>query len=267
MSIGEVPAAARRQAGLTITQVSQRTCIRETIIWGVEEDDFTACGGDFLARGPIRAIARVAGVDGEPLVRQYDPGHGTPSPSTAADVPGPPAPSGSGSAASRAGALCSWSCSRPTWPMPVPKPAKANSRRRCCVHRHHGTIPGERDRLSVLRSSATRPLTVRSSPATRPAPRHGCTCRRPVRLIKGYVSSVAPLPGVGLRTGSSGLEIVLLLAGSTPAPGADAPFRAPGSCRARHPSRRDGQWPVRPGRGLVAWSFRFYVQAGNSGQA
>lgn len=34
MSIGEVPAAARRQAGLTITQVSQRTCIRETIIRG-----------------------------------------------------------------------------------------------------------------------------------------------------------------------------------------------------------------------------------------
>jgi len=34
VSIGEVPAAARRQAGLTITQVSQRTCIRETIIRG-----------------------------------------------------------------------------------------------------------------------------------------------------------------------------------------------------------------------------------------
>ena len=66
----------------------------------------------------------------------------------------------------------------------------------------------------VLRSSATRPLTVRSSPATRPAPRHGCTCRRPVRLIKGYVPSVAPLPGIGLRTGGSGLEIVLLLAGA-----------------------------------------------------
>ena len=78
MSIGEVPAAARRQAGLTITQVSQRTCIRETIIRGVEEDDFTACGGSFYARGHIRAIARATGVDGEPLVRQYDSGHSTP---------------------------------------------------------------------------------------------------------------------------------------------------------------------------------------------
>jgi cytoskeletal protein RodZ len=78
VSIGEVLAAARRQAGLTITQVSQRTCIRETIIRGIEEDDFAACGGDFYARGHIRAIARAAGADGEPLVRQYDSSHRTP---------------------------------------------------------------------------------------------------------------------------------------------------------------------------------------------
>ena len=36
VSIGEVLAAARGQAGLTITQVSQRTRIRETIIGGIE---------------------------------------------------------------------------------------------------------------------------------------------------------------------------------------------------------------------------------------
>ena len=78
VSIGEVLAVARRQAGLTITQVSQRTRIRETIIRGIEEDDFAACGGDFYARGHIRAIARAAGVDGEPLVRQYDSSHRTP---------------------------------------------------------------------------------------------------------------------------------------------------------------------------------------------
>jgi cytoskeletal protein RodZ len=78
VSIGEVLAAARRQAGLTITQVSQRTRIRETIIREIEVDDFAACGGDFYARGHIRAIARAAGVDGEPLVRQYDSSHRTP---------------------------------------------------------------------------------------------------------------------------------------------------------------------------------------------
>ncbi|HEX9539668.1 MAG TPA: helix-turn-helix transcriptional regulator [Streptosporangiaceae bacterium] len=78
MSIGEGLAAARRQAGLTITQVSQRTRIRETIIRGMERDDFSACGGDFYARGHIRAIARAAGADPEPLVWEYDSSHGTP---------------------------------------------------------------------------------------------------------------------------------------------------------------------------------------------
>ena len=92
MSIGEVLAAARSQAGLTITQVSQRTCIRETIIGGIERDDFSACGGDFYARGHIRAIAHAVGVDGEPLVAEYDASHGTPQASTAAGLPGPPAP-------------------------------------------------------------------------------------------------------------------------------------------------------------------------------
>src|ERR1019366_3604778 len=92
VSIGGVLAAARRQAGLTITQVSQRTCIRETIVRGIERDDFCACGADFYARGHIRAIARAVGVDGEPLVGEY--------------------PSGSGRAAARAGLLRCWSCSR-----------------------------------------------------------------------------------------------------------------------------------------------------------
>ena len=92
MSIGEVLATARSQAGLTITQVSQRTRIRETIIGGIERDDFSACGGDFYARGHIRAIARAVGVDGEPLVGEYDSSHATPQAQTAAGVPGPPAP-------------------------------------------------------------------------------------------------------------------------------------------------------------------------------
>ena len=92
MSIGEVLASARRQAGLTITQVSQRTRIRETIIRGIERDDFSACGADFYARGHIRAIARAVGVDGEPLVREYDSSHGPPQASTAAGIPGSPAP-------------------------------------------------------------------------------------------------------------------------------------------------------------------------------
>ena len=72
MSIGEALAEARRAAGLTVTQVSDQTRIRETIITGIEDDDYSACGGDSYARGYIRSIARAVGADPEPLIREYD---------------------------------------------------------------------------------------------------------------------------------------------------------------------------------------------------
>jgi len=72
VSIGEVLAGARRQAGLTVSQVSHRTRIRETIITAIEGDDYAPCGGDFYARGHIRSIARAVGTDPEPLIREYD---------------------------------------------------------------------------------------------------------------------------------------------------------------------------------------------------
>jgi hypothetical protein len=92
VSIGEALAAARGQAGLTITQVSQQTRIRETIIGEIERDDFSGCGGDFYARGHIRAIARAVGADGEPLVGEYDSSHGPPQAPATVGLPGPPAP-------------------------------------------------------------------------------------------------------------------------------------------------------------------------------
>jgi cytoskeletal protein RodZ len=75
VSIGETLADARRQSGLTIAQVSQRTRIRESIIRAIEQDDFSPCGGDFYARGHIRSIAGVVGCDPVPLVREYDNEH------------------------------------------------------------------------------------------------------------------------------------------------------------------------------------------------
>jgi cytoskeletal protein RodZ len=92
VSIGDALAQARSQAGLTITQVSQRTCIRETIIRGIERDDFSACGGDFYARGHIRSIARVVGIDSEELIHEYDATHGAPQAIRAADVFEPATP-------------------------------------------------------------------------------------------------------------------------------------------------------------------------------
>jgi transcriptional regulator with XRE-family HTH domain len=72
VSIGEALAQARHQAGLTVTQVSDQTRIAAKIITGIERDDFSACGGDFYARGHIRGIARVVGINPEPLIEEYD---------------------------------------------------------------------------------------------------------------------------------------------------------------------------------------------------
>ena len=72
MSIGATLAAARRRAGLTVDDVSQRTRVTEPIIQGIEQDDYAACGGDFYARGHIRAIARAVGEDPVPLIDEFD---------------------------------------------------------------------------------------------------------------------------------------------------------------------------------------------------
>ncbi|GAA2457970.1 helix-turn-helix domain-containing protein [Actinomadura vinacea] len=76
MSIGETLAREREQAGLTLTQVSLQTRIRESVIRAMEQDDFSGCGGNFYARGHIRSVSRVIGIDPEPLVREYDDAHG-----------------------------------------------------------------------------------------------------------------------------------------------------------------------------------------------
>jgi len=75
VGIGGALAEARTAAGLTIAQVSERTRVRETIIREIERDDYSACGGDYYARGHIRAIARVVGADPVPLIKEYDALH------------------------------------------------------------------------------------------------------------------------------------------------------------------------------------------------
>ena len=86
MSIGATLAAARRHAGLTVPDVSQRTRVRENIIQGIEHDDYAACGGDFYARGHIRAIAEVVGTDPAPLIEEFDERWRSSPEITAADV-------------------------------------------------------------------------------------------------------------------------------------------------------------------------------------
>jgi cytoskeletal protein RodZ len=93
VSIGAELAEARRRSGLTVGELSRRTRIREAIIHGIEWDDFSACGGDFYARGHIRAIAHEVGADPGPLIEEYDAVYRTTEQITDTVVlhPGPPA--------------------------------------------------------------------------------------------------------------------------------------------------------------------------------
>ena len=94
MSIGEVLADARCRLGISVSEVSRRTRIREAIVWGVEQDEYSVCGGDFYARGHIRAIAQAVGVDPSPLIQEYDATQRTAEEVTDLVVLHPAAPSG-----------------------------------------------------------------------------------------------------------------------------------------------------------------------------
>jgi len=72
VSIGATLASARRRSGLTVSEVSHSTRVTEPIIRGIEQDDYAACGGDFYARGHIRAIARAVGEDPSALIDEFD---------------------------------------------------------------------------------------------------------------------------------------------------------------------------------------------------
>ncbi|HEX8780181.1 MAG TPA: helix-turn-helix domain-containing protein [Nocardioides sp.] len=70
--IGPELVAARTRLGLTVDQLADRTRIRPHVIESIEVDDFVPCGGDFYARGHLRTLARVLGVDVTPLLASYD---------------------------------------------------------------------------------------------------------------------------------------------------------------------------------------------------
>lgn len=70
--IGPDLLAARTRLGLSVEALADRTRIRPHVIESIEVDDFAPCGGDFYARGHLRTLARVLGVDVVPLLAAYD---------------------------------------------------------------------------------------------------------------------------------------------------------------------------------------------------
>jgi cytoskeleton protein RodZ len=75
LSVGDALARAREERGLSVEDVSAATRIRAGLLRSIEADDFGPCGGSVYARGHIRSVAKVVGVDAEPLIAEYDRQH------------------------------------------------------------------------------------------------------------------------------------------------------------------------------------------------
>ncbi|MEO7350625.1 MAG: RodZ domain-containing protein [Marmoricola sp.] len=75
--IGPLIAAARNRARLSIDTLSERTRIRPHVLESIEVDDFEVCGGDFYARGHLRTLARIFGLDPQQLLDLYDDHYAT----------------------------------------------------------------------------------------------------------------------------------------------------------------------------------------------
>jgi hypothetical protein len=72
VSIGETLAHARRDAGLSIAEISVQTGIGQNVIDDVEHDDYSSCGAEVGARGTVVALAQALHLDCGPLVDAYD---------------------------------------------------------------------------------------------------------------------------------------------------------------------------------------------------
>lgn len=72
MSVGLRLKEIRKSAGLTVEQLSARTRIPSSVIEDLERDNFSTCGGPTYARGHIRTITRVCGVDESDILLAFE---------------------------------------------------------------------------------------------------------------------------------------------------------------------------------------------------
>jgi cytoskeleton protein RodZ len=72
MSAGQMISAARTARGMSLDDLAQATKLRASILAAMENDDFSHCGGRVYARGQLRAMAPVLGLDPDDLVDEFE---------------------------------------------------------------------------------------------------------------------------------------------------------------------------------------------------
>jgi cytoskeleton protein RodZ len=75
MTIGDQLKAARNERGLSLADVVLRTRVRERVIAEIESDNYKSAGGLTYARGHIRTLAQIYGMDVDALLREFDELH------------------------------------------------------------------------------------------------------------------------------------------------------------------------------------------------
>jgi len=71
-TVGATLTAAREAAGRTVEDVSAATCIRPAVLRDLEADRLETCGGAVYARGHVKAVCALLGIDPLPLLAMLD---------------------------------------------------------------------------------------------------------------------------------------------------------------------------------------------------
>lgn len=72
MSLGSMITKARKDAGLSIDDLSAATNIRGPLLRQMESDNFTQCGGETYARGHLRNLAVKLNVDPQMFITAFE---------------------------------------------------------------------------------------------------------------------------------------------------------------------------------------------------
>jgi cytoskeletal protein RodZ len=75
MTLGEFLQQARENAGLSVDELAHIVNLRPGLIRAMESNDFLPCGGDTYARGHIRNISQITGINAQELLAIYDAEH------------------------------------------------------------------------------------------------------------------------------------------------------------------------------------------------
>lgn len=75
MNLGELLQSAREESRLSLDDLARATSIRSGLLAQMERNDFSQCGGDIYAKGHLRNIAPLIGLEAGKLINLYNQEH------------------------------------------------------------------------------------------------------------------------------------------------------------------------------------------------